>query len=126
MLSSAIKWGEPPPALPAGARLAVISGDPGKAAPFTIRVQTPAGYRIAPHWHPTEEHLTVLSGTASIGMGEKSDQAAMQDVSVGGYVLVPAEMRHSFMAKTAVTFQLHGIGPFAINYVNPADDPSKK
>lgn len=124
--SSALKWGAAPPVLPAGARLAVMSGDPGKAELFTVRLQVPAGYRIAAHWHPTDEHLTILSGTASLGMGEKFDQAALKDVSVGGYVLLPAETRHFFMAQTAVTLQLHGPGPFVVNYVNPADDPSKK
>ena len=124
--SSALKWGVAPPVLPAGARMAVVSGDPGKAELFTVRLQVPAGYRIAAHWHPTDEHLTILSGTASIGMGEKFDQAALKDVSVGGYVLLPAEMRHFFMAKTAVTLQLHGPGPFVVNYVNPADDPSRQ
>lgn len=69
---SAIKWGDAPPMLPAGARAAVISGDPMQAQPFVVRLQVPAGYRIARHWHPTTENLTVLSGTVAIGMGEKS------------------------------------------------------
>ena len=50
----------------------------------------------------------------------------MKDVSSGGYFVAPAEMRHSFMAKTAATIQVHGVGPFAVNYVNAADDPSQK
>ena len=122
----AVTWGDAPPSLPPGARMAVVSGDPTQAQPFVIRAQMPAGYRIAPHWHPTDEHLTVLSGTVSMGMGETFDRSAMKDLSVGGYAAVPAEMRHFFMAKTAATIQVHGMGPFAVNYVNPADDPSKQ
>jgi len=106
--------------------MAVVSGDPTQTVPFVIRAQMPAGYRIAPHWHPTDENITVLSGTVSLGMGEKFDQSAMKDVSSGGYFVAPAEMRHSFMAKTAATIQVHGVGPFAVNYVNAADDPSQK
>lgn len=121
-----IVWGDAPPSLPPGAKMAVISGDPGTAAPFVIRAQLPAGYKIAPHWHPTDEHITVLSGTVALGMGEKFDPAALQDLPAGGYGVAPAEMRHFFMAKTAATIQVHGMGPLAVNYVNAADDPSKQ
>jgi len=123
---SAITWGEGPPSLPPGSRMAVVSGDPSQAQPFVIRAQVPAGYRIAPHWHPTTENLTVLSGTISLGMGEQFDQSAMTDLAAGGYATMPAEMRHYFLAKSAAIFQVHGVGPFAVNYVNPADDPSKQ
>ena len=122
----ALTWGDPPPSLPPGAKVAVVSGDPSKAVPFVIRAQMPAGYKIAPHWHPTDENVTVLSGTVALGMGEKFDEPAMKSLSAGGYVAMPAAMRHSFMAKTAATIQVHAMGPFAVNYVNPADDPSQK
>jgi ketosteroid isomerase-like protein len=124
--ASALKWGDAPPSLPPGAKLAVVSGDPTQAAPYVIRAQMPAGYRIAPHWHPTDEHVTVLSGTVALGMGEKFDQAGLKDLPSGGYFVAPAEMRHFFATKTAATIQVHGMGPFAINYVNPADDPSRQ
>ncbi len=124
--ASAVAWGDAPPVLPAGAKIAVVSGDPGKTGLFTLRLQMPAGYTIAPHWHPTDEHVTVLSGTFALGMGEKLDKASMKDLSSGGYALLPAEMRHYAMAKGATTVQVSGMGPFMLNYVNPADDPSKK
>ena len=121
-----LKWGDAPPGLPAGSRFAVVSGDPSQPGPFVIRVQLPAKYRIAPHWHPSTENLTVLSGTVALAMGDKLDDAAMQDVTTGGFVSMPAEMRHTLLSKTASTIQVHGTGPFAINYVNPADDPRTK
>jgi len=120
-----IKWGPAPPVLQKGAQFAVVSGNPGAAGPFVIRLKIPAGYKIAPHWHPTDEHVTVISGTFALGMGEKFEQAKMKDLPVGGYGLLPAEMRHYAMAKTAAVVQVHGTGPFVLNYVNPADDPSK-
>jgi uncharacterized protein (TIGR02246 family) len=119
-----VTWGDAPPNLPRGAKLAVVSGDPSKPEPFVLRLQLPAGYTVAPHWHPTDEHVTVLAGTLSLGMGETLDKSALQDLPAGGYALLPAEMRHYAVAKTAATIQVHGMGPFAINYVNPADDPS--
>ena len=121
-----IAWGPAPPSLPPGSKLAVISGDPSKAGPFVLRAQVPAGYKVPPHWHPGDEHLTVLSGSIALGMGDAWDEAKMQSLGMGGYVAIPQGMRHSFLAKSAATFQVHGMGPFSINYVNPADDPSKK
>jgi ketosteroid isomerase-like protein len=119
-----VKWGDAPASLPKGARMAVIAGDPSQAQPFVIRAQVPAGYKVPPHWHPGDENLTILSGTVALGMGEQFDESKMTTVPVGGYAALPAQMRHYFLAKTAATFQVHGVGPFVVNYVNPADDPS--
>jgi ketosteroid isomerase-like protein len=121
-----LKWMDPPPSLPKGSRFAVISGDPTQAQPFVVRAQVPAGYRVPPHWHPGVENLTILSGTVALGMGEQFDEATMMTIPAGGYASVPAEMRHYFLAKSAATFQVHGMGPFVVNYVNPADDPGKQ
>jgi len=121
-----LKWGDPPPVFEKGASFTVVSGDPGKAGLFVARLKMPAGYKINPHWHPTDEHVTVLSGVFALGMGDKFDKATMKDLPVGGYAFLPAEMRHFALAKTAATVQIHGMGPFALTYVNPADDPSKR
>jgi ketosteroid isomerase-like protein/mannose-6-phosphate isomerase-like protein (cupin superfamily) len=121
-----LKWGDAPPAFPAGLKLAVVAGDPGKAEPYVLRLQAPANYRVAPHFHPVTENVTVLSGTAALGMGDTFDEKKMETVGPGGYTTVPAEMHHYFLAKSAVTLQIHGIGPFAITYVNAADDPRNK
>ena len=118
-----VKWADAPPSLPKGAKFTVLSGDPGAAGPFTIRLRMPAGYGIPPHWHPTDENVTVISGTFSLGMGEKFDQASMKTLPAGGYAVLPAEMRHFASTKGGAIVQIHGTGPFAINYVNPSDDP---
>jgi ketosteroid isomerase-like protein len=121
-----LKWGDPPPSLPAGSKLAVVQGDPSQPGPFVVRLQVPAGYKIAPHWHPGVENVTVLAGTVALGMGDTFDESKMTTAGVGAYASLPAEMRHYFMAKSAATVQVHGQGPFVVNYVNPADDPSKQ
>ncbi|HVS23955.1 MAG TPA: DUF4440 domain-containing protein [Gammaproteobacteria bacterium] len=120
-----LTWGPGPPSMPPGATMAVLSGDPSKSEPFVVRAQLPAGYTVAPHWHPTDEHVTVLAGTFAFGMGDTLDKSAMTDVAAGGYALMPAQMHHYAVAKTAVTIQVHAIGPLVVNYVNPADDPSR-
>jgi quercetin dioxygenase-like cupin family protein len=121
-----IKWGPPPPSVPPGAQLAVLDGDPGKAGLFAIRLKFPDGYQIAPHWHPTDEHLTVLQGTMIVGMGDKVSAGNEQELATGGFVKLPAEMRHYARAKGETVVQIYGPGPFVVNYVNPSDDPQKK
>jgi quercetin dioxygenase-like cupin family protein len=121
----ALVWGDAPPVLPAGAKMAVLTGDPGVAgANYTIRFSVPAGYVVAPHWHPVTENLTVLSGSILVGMGEEVDEAAAQRLSVGEFMSMPAEMRHYALFDEETVIQLHGVGPFGIVYVDPADDPS--
>ena len=121
-----MKWGEAPSSLPAGAKAAVIEGDPAKPGPFTLRIQVPANYRIAPHWHPAVEHVTVLSGAFHVGMGDKVDEAKAKALTQGSFMAMPAKTNHFAFTKVATEIQLHGTGPWGITYVNPADDPRKK
>jgi ChrR Cupin-like domain len=121
-----IKWGPGPAGLPAGAKIAVLTGDPAKAGPYVLRVQLPDGYKVPPHWHPTDENVTVIKGTFNAGKGEKFDADASEALPAGSYVLMPKEMRHYAWAKGETIIQVHGTGPFEINYVNAADDPRKK
>jgi quercetin dioxygenase-like cupin family protein len=121
-----VKWGPAPPALPAGAQMAVLSGDPSKAGLFTIRVKFPDGYKIPPHWHPTDENVTVLEGSFAMGTGEKFDEAAAHEMTVGSFIHMPKGMRHYARAKGETVVQVHAEGPFVINYVNPNDDPRKQ
>jgi quercetin dioxygenase-like cupin family protein len=121
-----LNWGEPPPVFEKGMSFTVLSGDPGQAGTFVVRLKMPAGYEIAPHTHPTDEHVTVLSGTLALGMGDTLERAATKNLPAGGYALLPADMRHFAIATTAVVVQVSGAGPFALTYVNPADDPTKR
>jgi hypothetical protein len=91
-----LKWGEAPSVLPKGAQLAVITGDPGKAGPYVIRVKIPAGYQIPAHWHSTAENLTVLSGTVNVGMGAKLLQEDQHNV-VGGFVHLASPKDEPFL-----------------------------
>lgn len=125
MNSAELVWGAAPPALPVGASAVVIAGNPAEPGPFTLRLKVPAGYTIAPHYHPTTEHVTVLSGVFSMGTGDAYDAKALHDLSVGGISVMPAETRHFAHSKGGAIVQVHGNGPFILTYVNPADDPRK-
>ena len=124
--AAAVKWGPPPPVFPAGAQFALIDGDPASKGLVTVRLKMPAGYSIAPHWHPTDEHVTVLAGTFSIGMGDTLDKEHGKTLKAGGYAVAPATMHHYAWTSTGATVQVHMNGPFALTYVNPADDPSQQ
>ena len=120
--ADAIQW---KPLRP-GAEIAVVSGDPDKeGSPFVLRFRYRGKARIPPHWHPIDEHLTVLSGTFRLGMGTSGDERATTALTAGAYALVAAKMAHYGWTDGETMIQVHGIGPFAINYVNPADDPSR-
>jgi len=121
-----IKWGPAPPGLPKGAEFAVLVGDPGKSGMFTIRAKMPDGYTVPPHWHPTDENVTVLKGTLLIGKGTKLDADHADQLVAGSFMHMPKEMRHFARAKGETIIQVHGMGPFEIVYVNADDDPRKK
>jgi hypothetical protein len=124
---SDVKWGPAPPLVPPGAQVAVLDGDPFKdGSPYVLRLKMPDGYRVGPHFHPTDENVTVLRGTLGAGMGDKFDPKAGQLLTPGGFVRMPAGMHHYAWAKGPTVIQIHGVGPFAFTYVNPEDDPRNK
>jgi quercetin dioxygenase-like cupin family protein len=123
MMPADLKWGPAPPGLPAGAQLAVLSGDPTKEGMFTIRLKFPAGYAVGPHHHPTPELVTVMEGSMSLGMGDMADKDKAGTLGVGGYIAMAPDMNHYAFTQDGATVQITSHGPFQIIYVNPADDP---
>ena len=127
MLNAAdLKWGPAPPAFNPGAQMVVLDGDPSKPGPFVLRVKFPDGFKVMPHWHPTDENVTIVSGTLNAGMGEKWDDAAMKTFTAGGFARMPKKTPHYVMAKGETVVQVHATGPFVLTYVNPKDDPRQK
>ena len=119
------QWGPAPPMLPAGAQIAVLSGDPTKPVPYAVRLKFPANYAIPAHSHPTDENVVVTSGSVTFGMGNKlvKQEASNKTLPVGGYALMPANMNHYAFTTSEATIVLYGMGPVEFKYVNPADDP---
>ena len=127
MLNSAdFKWGDAPPALPPGPKFALLSGDPSKPGPFTLRIMFPANYKVPPHTHPTYENVVVLEVTLNMGSSETFDESKATAINAGGYSAIPANHPHFVFTKDKATIQVNGEGPFVINYINPADDPRNK
>lgn len=120
-----VEWTAAPPSLPAGAKVAVLEGNPREAGTFAMRISLPDGYRIPPHFHPAQERLTVVQGTFQLGMGDKFDKTALKSLPAGAYASMHPGMRHFAQAKGNTIVQVNGTGPWKLTYVNPADDPQK-
>jgi quercetin dioxygenase-like cupin family protein len=120
-----LQWNPGPPALPKGAQIAVVTGDPSKEGLYVIRLKVPAGYKVPAHVHPNDENVTVISGTFNIGMGDKLDESKGHAVKTGGFAKAPKGMQHFAFFTEDTVIQIHGLGPSGITYVNPADDPRK-
>jgi quercetin dioxygenase-like cupin family protein len=122
-LADKIKWQDGPASLPKGAMIAVLEGDPAKEGPFVFRIKLPDGFRVQPHTHPKSERVTVISGTLMLGMGDKFDEKAAKEMPAGAYGYWPAGMKHFAWSKGETILQLHGTGPWSVQYLNPDDDP---
>ena len=103
--------------------MAVLEGDPTKEGPFVVRFQFPDGYHVSPHTHPKTERVTVISGTLHLATGEALDRTSAKKLPAGSFGYWPAGMKHTAWSEGETVIQLHGTGPWQINYVNPADDP---
>jgi quercetin dioxygenase-like cupin family protein len=123
--ATTIEWKAGPSSLPTGAKMAALEGDPTKEGPFVMRLQFPDGYHIPPHTHPKTERVTVISGTMFLATGENLDRSAAKTLPAGTYGFWPAGMKHAAWFDGGTVIQLHGVGPWQINYLNPADDPRK-
>lgn len=105
-----------------GCDLAPVAGDmDAEGAAFVLRIRCADGAKIPAHWHPTDENVTVLKGTFLVGMGETFDESKLQTMNVGNFVTMPKEMRHFAMSKGETIVQVHAMGPFKVNWVNPSD-----
>ncbi len=138
ILPDAIKWGPIPASLMEGAppaefakepppQCAILAGEPSKlGSPYIIRIKTSDGARIAPHWHPGDENITVLQGTFLLATGEKFDTGALHALPAGSYALVPRRTAHFGSAKGDTIVQVNGLGPFKIIWLNPSAAPPAK
>ena len=130
------QWGDIPdgvlvgkPSVDVGGTLkvAILQGDPSKPTrTYTVLLSCTDGAKIAPHWHPTTENVTVMRGAAAVGMGSKWDDAALKEMPTGSFFSAPPQMRHFAQCKGDTVLQIHGVGPLVINFVGPDETPAKQ
>lgn len=124
-----VKYGPPPPNLVSGKpsmetsgtfEVAVLTGEPAKPGPYTFLLHCTDGYKIAPHWHPGAENLVILQGSMAIGMGSKWDANALKALPTFSFASIPPGMRHFAQCNGDTVMEIHGNGPFKVNFVSDA------
>ena len=120
-----LKWGPAPPALPGGAEIAVVKGDPMKAGPFTIHLKMPANYSVPPHWHPFDEKVTLVSGKLAYGMSDRMERLNATPLAEGASITMKAKEHHWVMTADGAEVEVSALGPFVITYVDSNADPRK-
>jgi hypothetical protein len=125
-----IEWTDPPAGVARGTpsvapggslRYAPLEGDPLKSGvPYTIRLRCSDGYKVAPHWHPHDEHIVVLSGAFSVGTGNTFDSARLVDIPFDGFGLVPGRMNHFALCRGETDIVVYGVGPRLNNWIPAA------
>lgn len=118
-----VQWQPAPGAVPGGAQVAVLEGDPEANEPFVIRLRMPDGYRFPAHSHPHTERVTVIQGTMHLGMADRFDMSAARAFPAGSFVAIPAGQPHFVLAEGETIIQVTGVGPLGVDYVRPEDDP---
>jgi quercetin dioxygenase-like cupin family protein len=108
-------WNQGPATMSQGTEVAVLEGDPKAKGPFTIRLRIPAGTRIAPHWHPRPERVTVLSGEVFVGFGDTWDDASVRAFHAGDFYINPANSHHYVAFPQASVIQITGEGPWELH-----------
>ena len=129
-----LKWGPPPasavkgtPSVDPGGdlQIAVVQGDPSKQGYYVLRGKCADGYKIAPHWHPTTENVTILQGSVALGMGKTFEESKLKALPAGGFASVPPHMAHFAQCKGDTIFQVDGDGPFVLNFISPVSAAAK-
>lgn len=121
----AIAWAAASPAMPPGTQIAVIEGDPKAQRFFTIRLKVPAGSRLAPHWHPRDERVTVISGAVAVGFGDAIDEAAVTKFGPGGFYVNPANSHHYVLFAEETVVQVTGVGPWEVHFLATGAVPTQ-
>ncbi len=118
---SEIRWGAIP-GYPSGYSRAMLEGEADKAVPFTYRVRLPAGFKFQPHTHAGDEHVTVLQGSWSVGLGEAFETSRLRSFPAGSFVVVPAGTPHYVSVESDTILQVHGVGPIGFRLVGDAGE----
>ncbi|MFI4952318.1 MAG: cupin domain-containing protein [Burkholderiales bacterium] len=117
------QWAAAPPALPKGAKVAVLYGDPSSNGPYVLLLSMPSKYKLPFHWHSQAQYMTVISGTLYVASTETYDKKIAHAVKAGGFVYVPPQGQQFAFTKGKTVVEVQGVGPYDIKYTNPKDDP---
>ncbi|MBR0971246.1 MULTISPECIES: cupin domain-containing protein [Bradyrhizobium] len=124
--SSDLKW-SPLPSMSKGTQSTVLHGNPGKPGLYTVRVKVPANSKMPVHSHPDERVRVIISGTYYSALGDKVDASKLLSFPPGTFSHVPPKVwQFAETRDEEVVFEITGIGPTGIDYLNAEDDPRKQ
>jgi quercetin dioxygenase-like cupin family protein len=118
--TSEVTWKEAPSTMPPGTQIAILEGNPKEAALFTMRVKLPAGFVIPPHTHPSQERVTIVSGTVHLGYGTTLDKAKSATLPPGSYYVTAPGVPHFLWSDQEVVLQLTNVGPWKVEPIPAA------
>ena len=115
-----LPWGE----LNNGVRMLPLYGDPyADGELFAFRLEVHPGFNLRPHTHPVNEHLTVLSGRFFVGLGDTMDKETAKAYGPGSYIVIAADEPAYMWVEEVTVVQVHGVGPFSTQFVEPPARP---
>lgn len=121
-----LKW-SPLHSMPMGTQTAVLHGNPGKPGLYTVRLRIPAHSKLPVHSHPDERVRVIISGTYYSALGDKVDASKLLSFPPGTFSHVPPKVwQFAETRDEEVIFEITGIGPTGIDYLNAEDDPRKQ
>ena len=123
--AKSIRWGPAPPSFPAGAKAALLQGNPAASGPFVIRLQLPAKYKIAFHSYAKPQDVTVMSGTLFVASTETFDKKKAFSIKPGDFYHLPGQASQFLFTKDETVIEIHGDGPYELKYSTASDDPLK-
>lgn len=112
-----VKWSPCPPNLPSGCEIAVLEGSPQEPDLFTVRFRVTEAFVMAPHTHPKDERVTVLSGRVAVAFGVDAGRESAQRFGPGDYYVNAREAVHSVWVDEQSVIQITGIGPWEARFV---------
>lgn len=115
--TSTIVFVPAPSNMPKGVTIAVLEGDPSQKGVFTLRLKTPPGFSLPPHTHPTDERVTVLEGSVSVGFGTARDESAAKSFGPGSFYVNPPGVPHYVFSEQGAVLQITGEGPWRVDLV---------
>ena len=123
--ADATPWGACPPGLPPQCRMAVLDGDPQAADLFTVRFYVPEGesFVMPPHWHPKDERVTVITGTAAVAFGADATREEATEFGAGDYYVNARHAVHVVWIDGPTVLQITGIGPWKAVPISQAAPP---
>ena len=120
-----ILWSPAPASLPAGAKAALLQGNPTETGRYVIRVQFPANYKIPFHSYANAMDVTVVSGTLYVANTQTFDKKKAFAIKPGDFYHLPARAPQFTFTKGETVLEIHGEGPLKLTYTSSTDDPLK-